>query len=275
MRRQARSTELFPDRPSPDRPPDARRWLAVGAALALTLLLGTGCIVLPDGTFVSNEPRPGTPFPAWNDPDDGLVDAPISLADVGYVEDEQLIAGNATSYRQSGPWLQDGVWAVEPADTQSFHTRLLIRRPADPARFNGVVVVEWLNVTGGSDLDALFRPLHTELLQKGYAWVGVSAQKAGVDDLVRRNPSRYWSLHHPGDAYAFDIFTRAGRAVADPASTVLGGLDPSLILAAGSSQSAAALLTYINAVHPVSRIYDGFQLVSVLGGGLPIAPGAP
>ena len=33
----------------------------------------------------------------------------------------------------------------------------------------------------------------------------------GIDmSLKSQNPQRYSSLHHPGDAYAYDIFRRPG-----------------------------------------------------------------
>ena len=37
--------------------------------------------------------------------------------------------------------------------SEPYRTRLLVRRPADPARFSGTVVVSWLNVGAGFDLD--------------------------------------------------------------------------------------------------------------------------
>ena len=50
---------------------------------------------------------------------------------------------------------------VSPAGSKGFpylaaayRTRLLVRRPSNPARFNGTVVVEWLNVTSGTELSA-------------------------------------------------------------------------------------------------------------------------
>ena len=32
-------------------------------------------------------------------------------------------------------------------------TRLLVRRPTDPAKFNGIAIVEWVNVTNGYDVE--------------------------------------------------------------------------------------------------------------------------
>ena len=250
-----------------------RHWLSKLASLGLIVVVGAGCVLLPDGSFTTKEGVGGEPSLAWNDPDDGLTDSPIDLADVGYVEAEHFIGAYATSYSKVGTWSADGRWEAQPQSTAYFMSRILVRRPAEAADFNGVVVVEWLNTTSGRDLDALFRPLHTELLNKGYAWVGVSTQKRGVDELESSNPFRYGVLEHPGDAYAFDIFTRAGRIIADPTSPVLGGLQPTAMLAAGSSQSASGLLTYINAVHPLVGVYDGFQLQSHLGVAIELSPG--
>ena len=249
--------------------------MSKAAVLGLIVIVAAGCVVFPDGSFTTKDPIAGEPSLAWNAPDDGLTDSPIDLADVGYVEAEHLIGGSVTAYSRVGTWLPDGRWQAQPSTSANFITRILVRRPADPDAFNGVVVVEWLNVTAGRDLDALFRPSHTELLGDGYAWVGVSVQKVGVDDLERRDPDRYGALQHPGDDYAYDIFTRAGRIVADAASPVLGGLRPQVLLASGSSQSASGLLTYVNAVQPLAGVYDGFYLQSQLGGAMALPSGTP
>ena len=243
------------------------------AAAGLVVILAASCTFFSDGSWTTKDPVAGEPALAWNDPDDALTDSPIDLDDVGYVEAEHFIGGTASAYARVGTWDATGRWQAQPATPKGFATRILVRRPADPDVFNGVVVVEWLNVTSGTDLDALFRSAHTELLGKGYAWVGVSAQQAGVDGLKQQDPERYRNLQHPGDAYAYDIFTRAGRIVADPTSPVLGGLRPQVVLASGASQSASALLTYINAVHPLAHVYDGFQVVSHLGFALGLGDG--
>jgi hypothetical protein len=39
------------------------------------------------------------------------------------------------------------------------------------------------------------------------------------------------------------------------------------LIAMGESQSAFRLLTYVNAVHPAARVYDGFLIHSRDGGG--------
>jgi hypothetical protein len=53
---------------------------------------------------------------------------------------------------------------------------------------------------------------------------------------------------------------------------VLEGLVPQHVIAMGESQSAGRLVTYVDAVHPIADIYDGFLIHSRGGGGAPLTP---
>ena len=75
-----------------------------------------------------------------------------------------------------------------------YQTRILVRRPVDSRRFNGTVVVEWDNVTNGFDADNMWFFAWEHLLRGGYAWVGVSVQRVGVEKLRDWNASRYGAL---------------------------------------------------------------------------------
>jgi Alpha/beta hydrolase domain len=205
------------------------------------------------------------------------------LAQLGYVEQEFLLKGTARRYQLAGQRLPDGRWAVQPADPAPFATRVLLREPADDAHFSGTVVVEWLNVSGGLDAAPDWMLTHTHLIRTGHAWAGVSAQRAGIDGgglvegmhLKRSDPDRYAKLSHPGDAWSFDIFSEAGHALrADP-----GVLPPPTsarpvrLLASGHSQSAAFLVTYVNAIDPLAAVYDGFLVHGRTGAGAALDTG--
>ena len=133
------------------------------------------------------------------------------------------------------------------------------------------MILEWLNVSAGFDAPAHWMLTHRQIVRAGWAWVGVSAQRAGVDGgslfeaagqepdpgsrrtmalpaLKESDPVRYGGLHHPGDAFCFDIFSQAARAVRD--GSVLGPLPVECLLATGQSQSAIHLVSYVNAVAP-------------------------
>ena len=206
---------------------------------------------------------------------DGILD----LSAAGYVEEEFFVAGTAAPYAQVGAWTSVGdTWTAEKTTpTAAFNTRIVVRRPENPKRFNGTVVVEWMNVTGGADGTADFFEVNKELLRAGYAWVGVSAQIGGVDGspfrLKQWDPARYGSLVHPGDSYSYDIFSQAGQALRTPPDVdPLGNLRPKVkrLIADGESQSAGRLVTYINAVQPLDQVYDGFFLHSRSAGGAPL-----
>jgi hypothetical protein len=197
------------------------------------------------------------------------------LGQLGYVEEEFLLAGVAESYRLQGDRTPDGRWFAAAGETAPFTTRILVRRPADGTDFSGTAVVEWLNVSGGLDAPPIWMMTHTHLIRRRHAWVGVSAQRAGIEGgglvdgmhLKRMFPARYGVLSHPGDAWSFDIFSQAGRAVrsGEPAlgadnRSVLGAHAARRVLAAGHSQSAAFLVTYLNAVDSRAQVYDGFAV---------------
>ena len=140
------------------------------------------------------------------------------------------------------------------------------------------MIVEWLNVSGQLDGNPDWTMTHNELVREGAAWVGVSAQAVGVNQLKCPNPLpnpvvppcfvapgdpvRYASLVHPGDSYSYDIFSQAGQAIRDNSATILGGLTPTKLIAAGESQSAGRMVTYVDAVHPLVHVYDGFLIHS-------------
>ncbi|CUU56860.1 hypothetical protein Ga0074812_10980 [Parafrankia irregularis] len=210
---------------------------------------------------------------------------PADLEPAGYVQHEYVAAGTATSYRSEGELSSDGRWTFTPDGSAPYRTRVLVRRPAQTERFSGTVVVEWLNVSGGVDADPEWTSLQEEITRRGDVWVGVSAQRIGIlggpvlvtapgaEGIAGRglraiDPARYGTLTHPGDGFSFDIYTQVARAVG--AGAGLDGAKPSVVVAAGESQSAAALVTYINGVQPLTAEFDGFFVHSRGAAGLPL-----
>ena len=159
---------------------------------------------------------------------------------------------------------------------------MLVRRPTDPSKFNGTVVVEWLNVSVAFDSDPDFGFAHQALMRDGFAYVGVSVQPNGIlgggpkidipgidlPPLKEWDPERYGTLAHPGDDYTYDMFSQAGQAVRRPSGVdPLDGLDVQRVIAAGESQSAGRMTTYVNAIQPVTDMFDGFLIHSRGGTG--------
>lgn len=217
---------------------------------------------------------------------------PVDLGAIGYVEEEFFASGTATAYASDGERTTDGQWALAPASTAPFTTRLVVRRPADPNEFDGTVVVEWLNV---SAVEAApdWAYVGDVIVDDGAAWVGVSVQAFGVvggtslldtgtseqdaagGGIRGSNPERYGSLEHPGDQYAFDIYSQIGAALRSPGEVpVLNGVSATTVVAAGESQSAGFLTTYANAIQPAADVFDGFFIHS-RGAGAALLDGDP
>ena len=190
----------------------------------------------------------------------------FDIADLGYEATEYFLSGTASSY------------TPDHRETAEYTTRMVVLTPTDPDRFNGTVLVEWLNVSGGIDAPALWFMAHREIVRSGYGYVAVSVQRVGVEggeslggipgmSLKALDPARYASLHHPGDTFAYSIFSQAGAAIREK-------LGPEHVVAVGESQSAFFLTTYVNAVDPLDRVYDGFLIHSRFGPAAPLDGGS-
>ena len=227
---------------------------ATGATVPAPAVTGPVANTSPVG-----DPAHGYPFLASD----------VDLAKAGYVEQEYLIAGQATRYAITG---------TNTATVQStghpYATRIVVRRPVDAAKFNGTVIAEWNNVSNQWDQEVDWFQSHEHFLQEGYAWVGVSAQRAGLHSatgLKLWSPSRYGALDATAgntitdDSLSYDIFSQAVKAIRSPAGLdPLGPLAaPEYVIATGHSQSAGRLRTYANSIQPLANILDA----TVLHGG--------
>jgi hypothetical protein len=239
----------------------------IGACLLLSLVLvGNGSVaaaspprtqadVLTPPTVTELATTPAShPWMSW---------APVSN---GYVEQEFQFTGTAGiyAYMTSPP----PPWDLTLQEMQPYTSRMIVRRPADPSAFNGTAVVEWLNVTNGFDADIEWDTVAQYFLRSGYAFVGVSAQEAGVEALKKWDPNRYSALDIVNDGQSYDIFTQAAVALRQPGSPILGGMQIQHVIGTGVSQSAMRLVPYINAFQPVAHAYDGF-FVHSRGRGMP------
>ncbi|MDQ1374129.1 MAG: hypothetical protein QOJ09_1467 [Actinomycetota bacterium] len=193
-----------------------------------------------------------------------LFDSWYDLSREGYRDDEYFVSGTARSF-------------ADPTKTAPYTTRIVVTRPSTEARFNGTVLLDWVNVTAQFEnaVDSVLA--HQMLLREGFAVVAVSAQSAGVccTPLTPKvwDPVRYASLSHPGDDFAYDIFSQVAQAVRAPGAVApLGPLHAVRVLAAGQSQSASKLDTYVRQVQPHAQVIDGFL---IHGGGSKIWEPAP
>jgi hypothetical protein len=202
------------------------------------------------------EAAPGdVPTPKVTGPVSNAVSRPffstdIDLGSLGYVEEEFFLEGHARRY------VQGLVTSSAP-----YKTRMVVRRPTKAKDFNGIVVVEWYNVTAGYDQEYDWFASHEHFTREGYAWIGVSAQTAGIIALKTYNSERYGSLTILDDQGSADIYSQAARSLhARRGAAPLGKLKPRRVIASGHSQSTVKLVAYYNTIQPQHGLFDGFLL---------------
>lgn len=128
-------------------------------------------------------------------PGDTLKQAPrtnaVDLAKWGYVEEEFLLT------------------------TPAYVTRILLRRPADAAKFSGTVAVEPL--PDGTEWPLFWTAAWPQMLRHGDAWVGVTLSRDNLDRLHRKaDAERYADLKIPDAAARFPILAEAGALLRSP-----------------------------------------------------------
>lgn len=205
---------------------------------------------------------------------------PMDLAQAGYVEEEYFIAGTATRYA-----IANTPGEPKPLGTMPYRTRIVVRKPRDPRRFSGVVVVDWQNVTAGYDADIEWAQAGEFFMRSGWAWVGASVQRIGVHGfdppnrlsgraLRQWSPDRYGLLDLTAggsvldDSQSYDVYTQIARLVrVSTPGSAFSGLRVQRVYAGGASQSANYLIRYYNSIQPATKAFDAFMVT--IGGGAP------
>jgi len=249
--------------------------------LAVALLAGLGAQPALAGVADVETPTVFGPQPTGpgNTP---FLATDLDLASSGYVEEEFEYTGNAFVYDRSGSNEQTATKITTGGDLNDgrfpYRTRMIVRRPVNPADSNGTVVVEWMNVTAGFDVEWNWFGDPQYLIDNGYTWVGISAQNTGVNFLKGFNAARYGDLFitNPGanpqndaDPLSFEIYSAGIKALLGAAngSDPLNGLRPQTVIASGESQSGSRLSTYYNKIQPLHELVDAF-LITVSTGAL-------
>lgn len=254
---------------------------------AVLAVLGLGFAVAAPA---SADPAPAVPVPNVTGPIAVTPDSypflatDFDLARYGYVEEEYFIDGNGFTYDTS-PTVDPSVTATRietggpnSDGTYPFKTRIVVRRPANPADANGAVVAEWNNVTATQDIEWNWFGDPEFMLKNGYTFVGVTAQNTGVASVkgfsIRESNNRYSDLTVNGngtvptgpgldsDALSYDVFGAAINAIKGNGTGVdpLGGINPDVVIASGESQSCGRLSAHYNKIEPLQNIVDAYLL---------------
>jgi hypothetical protein len=255
---------------------------AVPASAAAPASSAAASAALPPSVTTSPGAGPASitgPIPSTAKPGDPSRDyifyaTPFNLKQAGYEEEEYFVSGTATRYN-SNPTVAQQEQTATPIGSMPYTTRIVVRRPINPAKSAGVAVVDWQNVTAGHDIDTEWGTSADYYVSHGWTWIGASVQAVGVNGapsgataglgLKEWNPKRYGSLDVTDggtvldDSQSFDIYTQIGElAKGHSRQDPLSDLRISDVYAGGASQSGHFLGIYYNTIQSLANVYDGF-----------------
>jgi len=236
--------------------------------LGATLMLLATTLAAPHHAAAAvAEPTIVGPIPVTTTPGVGQVrnypffaTAPqFNLTLAGYREEEFFIEGTASRYQT--PSMAD---AILISSGHNYRTSMIVRSPVDPAKFNGIVLVEWVNVTSGYGVDLHWHYSREFLTREGYIHVALQTQRVGVQQTTTGlrdwSPTRYSTLDVTAggtindDSLSYDILSQAVQAFKGAnKAKILGPLQPLAVFAVGQSTGSAE---DASAPNPVLRRID-------------------
>jgi hypothetical protein len=196
---------------------------------------------------------------------------PLNLPAYGYVEEEFFVSGMANVY----DWAPSGAVTVRTANAP-YTTRIVVRRPINPARFSGTVWVEMLSPARGYDLAENWGYTNYYLMDHGDVSLGITMFPRTIQALKKFNPKRYatMSMANPvptlkpcrqaGNNYDYEMegglrWDMAGQVGAllksDVPSRPLAGFKVERVFFYG--QTGGDMPAYVSAIHPLANLANG------------------
>ena len=200
----------------------------------------------------------------------------------GYVVEEYFFSGKGDLYE----YTPTGIRRVTPCPAAAaalgctgvpYMTRMIVKRPINPNKFSGTVIVEALNPSAGFDIAAVWDRSRDYFERTGDVFVGWSSKSVIVDMLKKWNPTRYASLNWmyapftPGsnngvyDGITFDIAAQVGALFkTNGPQSPIHGYAVKHVFEAGFSQDGSFTFTQAQFFHANERmpgggpVYDGY-----------------
>jgi hypothetical protein len=260
---------------------------------SLPLLLAT-LLVLPLLTVRANADNVGaiviegpipSPFPA-DDPDaNANITAGRPAAALGLTEEEFFYSGMADVYTYVEGNAHLGQKVLKTADAP-YKTRMIVRRPANAADFNGTVVIESMNSTAGFDTTPVWIPSAEYFAREGIVYIGVttSGNQAieflkphfqqipvppffdffGCGGLSPSCGSRYASLAMSDNGQEYEMVNQLATALKTDGGPLPGDFGPvSRVFMSGQSQQGGSVITHAGEFHFAN--IDGYFFMGASG----------
>ena len=195
-----------------------------------------GWATVPLLPTVTRVPTTATSVPfGSNDPD------VANLAQFGYVQEEFFISSTVGG--------------------TPYTTRILVRRPANPKKFSGIIIAESIRSTAIRTLWGV----RAYLMRSGHAYVELGSNLSGINRFVKpSDPTRYAAINLPHPAYPLlfghihEIMAQGGRLLKTNApGGPFAGFPVKHVLLGGCSEQGLIVRMYMRDSHALYRMADG------------------
>jgi hypothetical protein len=194
---------------------------------------------------------PGAFFETFMDDHDGVKNIDVAAKDTyakfNYEAREYFISG-------------------QTAAGMPYKTRIVIRKPKDNTKFNGMILAESMHPSGNPWVFHF-----TQVYSMTSGIIGLEILTSTPAGFIAANGARYGAMVVPNGA-ANDILAQVGALIkSDHQDNPLRGLGVRKMILAGSSASAGVAQNYLTNAHMAQRladmkpIYDGFMPTSANG----------
>jgi hypothetical protein len=177
--------------------------------------------------------------------------SPDLLAAAGYVEEEYFLTGTGELYTY------DAADQLEvKAERLPYTTQLLIRRPADPARFSGTTILEPMHRAGPWGMT--YGTCWDAFVANGDAWAQIIPGRFHVlNGPLILDAGRYAPLNLSDEGQVWDMLAQTGALLkSDAPENPLPGTRH--LYMTGTSGTALIVLTYLgDGFHERHRLDDG------------------
>jgi Alpha/beta hydrolase domain len=207
-------------------------------------------------TFASHVAAASAPTPT--------VSGPVTGPGMMYPNPAISIVPGATTV-ESFPYITEEYFVSGTVNDAPYTTRIIVRRPKDPASFSGVVVAEALHAGGRS---LIFEWSRVSILTRRHMFVEIVHSAPNIALLKNFNAERYASLAI-AQGQTNGVLAQVGALIKSHTGP-FAQYKVQYATLMGTSASSATVRTYLGE-HPNSRlanggpIFDGFLLTSTLG----------
>jgi hypothetical protein len=151
------------------------------------------------------------------------------------------------------------------ANGRPYKTRVVVRKPMDNAKFNGLVLAEPMHPSGSAHMFEF-----TSIYGMSTGYISIDMLIGGMQQVIDHNPERYKDFKiepSQNNEVIAQIGSLMRSTQSKQGSSPLAGLAVRKMILAGTSATAGTLITYLPAhmvyrTPDMQRIFDGFMPTS-------------